>query len=272
MNEDLLDLAGDGTGFGLEVTGARRPLLRRRLPHDHRADARDGVLARRPRPLHACVYQVVSEDGHPVSDGVHLHVGRARRPGPGAPRRRVCGETVTTFAPTPTATAAPTPVPTAEPVGDARRRGSPGVLGHRGRHRRPARPGRDHRARPSSASAQGLAEQRPRPGPFRHLGSSGQGRGTPGQERSRASEWWPEPAVVPRSLAGDRRRGDVLPRAEHLVDEPVLDGLVGAQDLVALDVAGSPAPRCRLECFDSVSSSQVRSRSTSAAWISMSDA
>jgi methionine-rich copper-binding protein CopC len=112
MNEDLLDLAGDGTGFGLEVTGPDG-----RYYGDGCLTITGPTLAIGASiggsGLYTVVYQVVSEDGHPVSnqftfmwDGVATGPGSAK-----APR---CGETVTTFAPTPTAT--PTPQATAEPV------------------------------------------------------------------------------------------------------------------------------------------------------------
>ena len=62
-----------------------------------------------------------------------------------------------------------------------------------------------------------------------------------------------------------------LAREQRLVDEAVVLGLGGAEDLVALDVLVDLLGVRPVWCA-SVSSSQVRIRSTSLAWISMSDA
>ncbi len=49
-NEALLDLSGDGSGFAIEVTDSRRPVLRRRLCRDCRLDGLDGrITGRRGR-------------------------------------------------------------------------------------------------------------------------------------------------------------------------------------------------------------------------------
>lgn len=112
MNEDLLDLAGDGTGFGLQVTGPDG------LFYGDGCLAIDGPTLAMGSSiggsgLYTLVYQVVSDDGHPVStEFTFTWDGEATGPGSSEPPR--CGETVTTFAPTPTAT--PTPAVTAAPV------------------------------------------------------------------------------------------------------------------------------------------------------------
>lgn len=112
MNEDLLDLAGDGTGFGLQVTGPDG------LYYGDGCLTIDGPTLAIGSSiggsgLYTLVYQVVSEDGHPVSNQfTFMWDGAASGPGSKAPP--VCGETATTFAPTPTPT--PTPTATAAPV------------------------------------------------------------------------------------------------------------------------------------------------------------
>lgn len=67
MNEDLLDLVGDGTGFGIRIVDAEG-----RYYGDGTLTI-DGPTLSTPAVLGAAgeyefVYQVVSADGHPVSD------------------------------------------------------------------------------------------------------------------------------------------------------------------------------------------------------------
>jgi len=69
MNEDLLDLVGDGTGFGLEVRDATGTY------YGDGCLTIDGATLSTPAALGAAgdyevVYQVVSADGHPVSDTI----------------------------------------------------------------------------------------------------------------------------------------------------------------------------------------------------------
>jgi len=69
MNEDLLDLVGDGTGFGLEVRDAAGSY------YGDGCLTIDGATLSTPAALGAAgdyeiVYQVVSADGHPVSDTI----------------------------------------------------------------------------------------------------------------------------------------------------------------------------------------------------------
>jgi len=69
MNEDLLDLVGDGTGFGLEVRDAAGTY------YGDGCLTIDGASLSTPAALGAAgdyeiVYQVVSADGHPVSDTI----------------------------------------------------------------------------------------------------------------------------------------------------------------------------------------------------------
>ena len=69
MNEDLLDLVGDGTGFGLEIMDGAGTY------YGDGCLTIDGATLSTPAALGAAgnytaVYQVVSADGHPVSDTI----------------------------------------------------------------------------------------------------------------------------------------------------------------------------------------------------------
>lgn len=110
MNEELLDLAGDASGFALQVIDPAGQYYG------------DGCLTIAGPTLsmaaslgepgaYRFVYQVVSADGHPVS-GEFAFTWAGEPTGPGSAQPPVCGEAVTTFPPTPTAT--PTPEPTAD--------------------------------------------------------------------------------------------------------------------------------------------------------------
>lgn len=109
MNEDLLDLAGDATGFGLQVLDAAGRYYGDGCLTIVGPTLAMGASLGEPG-AYRLIYQVVSGDGHPVSaEFAFTWAGAATGPGSDAPP--VCGQTVTTFAPTPTATPDPTPDP-----------------------------------------------------------------------------------------------------------------------------------------------------------------
>ncbi len=111
MNEDLLDLSGDGTGFALQVTDAAGLYYGDGCLEIGGPTMSMGASLGEPG-VYRLVYQVVSDDGHPVSaEFTFTWAGEAT--GPGSDAAPVCGETVTTFAPTATAAPTPTPEPTA---------------------------------------------------------------------------------------------------------------------------------------------------------------
>lgn len=110
MNEDLLDLSGDGTGFGLQVVDtAGRYWGDGCLTIDGPTLSMGSSLG--DPGTYRLIYQVVSEDGHPVSAELSFTwAGEAT--GPGSDTPPVCGQTPTTFSPTPTPTPTPTDTPT----------------------------------------------------------------------------------------------------------------------------------------------------------------
>lgn len=118
-NEPVLDLAGDGSGFALQVKDASG------LYYGDGCLTIDGSTVTMGATLgeagaYTVVWQVISEDGHPVSgeygftwapaDGVEATVGESAPP--------VCGVTGVET-PTPTPTAEPTTTPSAEPTPEA---------------------------------------------------------------------------------------------------------------------------------------------------------
>ena len=111
MNEDLLDLAGDGTGFALQVTDAAGLFYGDGCLSIAGPTMSVGASLGDPGP-YRLVYQVVSDDGHPVSAEFTFNWTGAAT-GPGSEAAPICGQTVTTFAPTPTPTSTPAPSPTA---------------------------------------------------------------------------------------------------------------------------------------------------------------
>lgn len=94
MNEDLLDLVGDGTGFGLEVRDATGTY------YGDGCLTIDGATLSTPAALGAAgdyevVYQVVSADGHPVSDTIAFEWAPAADfvPAEGFDAPQACGAT-----------------------------------------------------------------------------------------------------------------------------------------------------------------------------------
>jgi methionine-rich copper-binding protein CopC len=115
MNEDLLDLAGDGTGFGIQVTDAAGRFYGDGCVTIAGPTLTMGASLGGPGS-YRLVYQVVSDDGHPVSaEFAFTWTGEAT--GPGSDTPPVCGQAVTTFPAMPTA--GPTPEPTPSPTQSA---------------------------------------------------------------------------------------------------------------------------------------------------------
>lgn len=115
MNEDLLDLAGDGTGFGLQVLDADGRYFGDGCLTIDGPNLSMGATLGEPGQ-YRLVYQVVSDDGHPVSAEFGF-TWTGQPTGPGSDTPPVCGQTVTTFPPSPTA--APQPTDTREPGASA---------------------------------------------------------------------------------------------------------------------------------------------------------
>jgi len=118
-NSPLLDLAGDGTGFGIQVTDAAG------LFYGDGCVTVAGPTLSTPAALGAAgnyllTRQFVSDDGHPVSDTLAFTCdpGAGFVPSAGATKAPVCGTVATPTTPTTPTAAAPTTAaePTATPT------------------------------------------------------------------------------------------------------------------------------------------------------------
>lgn len=117
-SQPMLDLGGDGAGFGIQVTDAAG------LFYGDGCVTVDGATLSMPATLGAAgaytmVFQYISSDGHTTSGTVSFTYAPtdASTASPGSPTPPTCGVPVATPSATPSATAPADPSPSAAPTG-----------------------------------------------------------------------------------------------------------------------------------------------------------
>ena len=116
-NEPLLDLSGDGAGFAIQVTDAAGVFYGDGCVTVSGATLSTGSSLG-GAGTYRFVWQVISEDGHTVSDEFTFNwaPGPEFEPASGQAAPPVCGAAVPEETPTPTAEATTTPEPSAAPI------------------------------------------------------------------------------------------------------------------------------------------------------------